>query len=111
MKWTLRVALQIGLLASLSVVARGGNLLINPGAEAGNLTGWTVGGNSNPGVDNGSFDPGINPHSGDFDFFGRTGSFGTLTHNVSLVGVPGITTSLIDAGLDIGRGSHFGNRD
>ena len=68
MKWTLRVALQIGLLASLSVAARGGNLLINPGAEAGNLTGWTVGGDSNPGVDNGSFDPGVDPHSGAFRF-------------------------------------------
>ena len=99
MKWTLRAALQIGLLASLSVGARGGNLLINPGAETGNLTGWSVGGNSNPGVDNGSFDPGINPHSGAFDFYGHTGSFGTLTQNVSLLGIPGVNTSLIDSGL------------
>ena len=99
MNWTVRTAMQIGLLASLTVAARGGNLLTNPGAETGNLTGWTVGGNSNPGVDNGSFDPGISPHSGAFDFFGRTGSFGSLTQNVSLIGIPGVTNSLIDSGL------------
>ncbi len=75
-----------------------GNLLTNPGAETGDLTGWTVGGTSNPGVDNGSFDPGINPHTGSFDFFGHTGASGTLTQDVSLVGVPGLTTAAIDAG-------------
>ena len=80
-------------------LAQSGNLLINPGAEDGNLTGWTVGGNSNPGVDNGSFDPGINPHTGNYDFYGHTGSFGTLTQNVALTGIPGLTTGQIDSGL------------
>ncbi|MBV9848628.1 MAG: PEP-CTERM sorting domain-containing protein [Armatimonadetes bacterium] len=74
------------------------NLLTNPGAETGDLTGWTVGGNSNPGVDNGSFDPGINPHSGTYDFYGHTGSLGTLTQNVTLVGNQGITATEIDSG-------------
>jgi hypothetical protein len=63
------------------------NLLVNGGAEAGTLAGWTVGGVSNPGVDNGSFDKGINPHSGAYDFFGRTGAWGTLTQNVALDGL------------------------
>ncbi len=73
------------------------NLLINPGAETGNLTGWTVGGNSNPGVDNGSFDPGINPYSGSYDFYGHTGSFGTLTQTVNLLS-NGFTAAQINGG-------------
>lgn len=83
-----RLVLALGLIAASAGLARAGNLLTNPGAEDGNLTGWTVGGNSNPGVDNGSFDPGINPHTGNYDFYGHTGSFGTLTQNVSLAGIP-----------------------
>ncbi|MFI5453930.1 MAG: Ig-like domain-containing protein [Isosphaerales bacterium] len=75
-----------------------GNLLTNPGAETGNLNGWTVGGSSNPRVDSGSFDPGINPHSGTYDFLGGTGASGTLTQNVPLVGTQGITAAAIDAG-------------
>jgi hypothetical protein len=75
------------------------NLLLNPGAEAGTTTNWVIGGVSNPGVDNGSFDPGINPHSGSYDFFGRTGAEGTLSQTVYLPGNQGITSALIDAGL------------
>ena len=40
-----------------------GNLLTNPGAETGNLTGWTAAGSTGAGVDNGSVDPGINPRT------------------------------------------------
>jgi hypothetical protein len=47
------------LLAHASLLS--GNLLTNPGAETGNLTGWTAAGNTGAGVDNGSFDPGIDP--------------------------------------------------
>jgi hypothetical protein len=79
-----------------------GNLLANPGAETGDLTGWTVGGPSTAFVDSGTFDPGINPHSGRFDFVGgsgsTSGSSGTLTQNVALVGNQGLTAAAIDAG-------------
>jgi hypothetical protein len=75
------------------------NLLTNPGAEAGNISGWTVGGTSNPDVDNGAFDPGINPNTGSFDFYGHNGFSGTLSQTVSLIGNQGITQSLLNAGL------------
>ena len=74
------------------------NLLTNPGAETGDLSDWTVGGVSNPNVDNGRFDAGINPHTGAFDFYGGTGANGSLTQSVSLLGTQGITGSLIDSG-------------
>ena len=92
-------ALFVSLIVIASASGAKGDLLINPGAETGDLTGWTKGGVSNPFVDNGSFNPGINPHSGSFDFVGGTGAFGTLTQNVSLSGAPGITDTLIDSGL------------
>ena len=63
------------------------NLLANPGAEQP-LAGWTSGGYA--GVDNGSFDPGINPHSGSYDFFGgaqltgTTGDYNYIYQNVNL---------------------------
>ena len=75
-----------------------GNLLTNPGAETGNLNGWTAGGSSNPRVDNGSFDSGIKPHSGNYDFLGGSGASGTLTQSIQLVGTQGITASAIDSG-------------
>ena len=62
------------------------SLLINGGAETGDLTGWTAGGNSEPRIDNGSFDIGIDPHSGNYMFLGGRGSYGSLTQNVSLGG-------------------------
>jgi len=73
------------------------NLLTNPGAEAGSISGWTVGGTSNPGVDNGTFDPGINPFAGSWDFYGHIGPLGSLSQTVSIVG-GGVTTTLIDTG-------------
>lgn len=98
----------VGTVAVLGLVSLGigrvnaqvltGNLLSNPGAETGDLTGWTVGGTSNPGVDNGTFDPGISPHSGSFDFYGRNGVSGTLTQTISLVGNQGLTATGIDTG-------------
>ncbi len=75
------------------------NLLLNPGAEAGSTTNWVIGGVSNPSVDNGSFDSGISPHSGSYDFYGHTGAFGTLSQTIFLPGNQGITTANIDAGL------------
>ena len=96
-----KISLALGLLALAPTchAQTTSNLLTNPGAETGDLTDWTVGGNSNPGVDNGSFDGGINPHTGNYDFYGHTGSDGSLTQNVSLVGVQGLTAAGLDSGL------------
>jgi hypothetical protein len=74
------------------------NLLVNPGAETGNLTGWTTGMASTSSVDNGSFDKGLNPHSGKYDFVGHTGALATLSQTVSLVGNQGITATMVDSG-------------
>jgi hypothetical protein len=84
-------------------IARAGllttNLLLNPGAETGTTTNWVVGGTSNPSVDDGSFDSGINPHTGSYDFYGHTGAEGTLSQTVFLPGNDGVTPALIDSGL------------
>ncbi len=79
------LALAAGSLFALNAHA---NMLVNPGAETGDLTGWTPGGGAvPPHIDSGSFDPGIDPHSGNFDFLGGTGLLFTLTQNVSLAGI------------------------
>jgi|SRR5580704_12657863 hypothetical protein len=97
----IRRALLLGLtplLVHASVLT--GNLLINPGAEDGNLTGWTAGGDTGAGVDNGSFDPGINPYQGSYDFYGGVGNgnpLGTLSQTDSIL-TGSVTTSLIDTG-------------
>lgn len=79
------------------------NLLKNSGAELGDLSGWTVGGLSNPTVDDGTFDPGIGPRTGMYMFRGGIGASGTLTQNVLLTG-PGLrrdlTVSFWEQGLD-----------
>ncbi|HEY1717229.1 MAG TPA: choice-of-anchor tandem repeat GloVer-containing protein, partial [Verrucomicrobiae bacterium] len=72
------------------------NLLLNPGAETGTLTNWITGGSSNPNVDNGTFDVGINPNTGGYDFYGGSGAHGSLSQTVSLVGNQGITAAMID---------------
>ncbi len=82
-------------LATASVAQAG--FLVNPGAEAGNLTGWTVGGSSSPFADNGTFNPGINPHSGSYAFVGGTGLYGSLTQFVTLSSA-GVTATQVDAG-------------
>lgn len=74
------------------------NLLLNPGAEENSLTNWTVGGVSNPRIDNGTFDSGIKPHSGTNDFLGGSGASGSLSQVVTLAGNQGITTGAIDGG-------------
>ncbi len=91
-------------LASLMVsLTAHATLLTNSGAETGNLLGWTVGGVSNPRVDDGSFDPGIDPHSGSYMFSGYHGLWGTLTQNVLLPGVGQarqVAVSFWEQGLD-----------
>ena len=74
------------------------NLLANPGAETGTIAGWTVGGSSTPRVDNGSFDAGLTPFTGSFDFLGGSGASGTLSQTVTLTGFAP-TFEQIDAGL------------
>lgn len=87
------------------------NLLVNGGAESGSLAGWTVGGESNPTVDDGSFDPGIDPHSGQAMFLGGRGQSGSLTQNVAL-GSAGtqrrLQLSFWQQGLDQGTPSDNG---
>jgi hypothetical protein len=119
---------QVTLAASLIIVAfittlatgvhaqTSSNLLVNPGAEAGNLTGWNIGGPANAFVDTGAFNPGINPLSGKYDFVGGggshpTGPFGTLTQNVSLTGFLSATianVSFAEQGLNQGPTSDNG---
>jgi hypothetical protein len=74
------------------------NLLLNPGGETGTLANWIAGGDSGPHVDNGTFDPSVQPHSGTNDFTGGRGAVGTLTQIVPLVGDPGVTAVSIDSG-------------
>ena len=76
----------------------GENLLLNPGAEAGTLTNWVVGGNSNAGLDQGTFDANIQPRTGAFDFYGGTGASGILSQLVNLQNRAGISLATIDAG-------------
>lgn len=93
----------IALCPAVSFAQTTTNLLINPGAEIGDLTGWTVGPDFDTRVDNGSFDSGIDPNTGTYDFVGGselTGatSVGTLSQMVTLVGNQGITAVQIDSG-------------
>ena len=84
------------------------NLLSNAGAESGDLGGWTMGGESHPFVDNGSFNAGIDPHDGGFAFVGGTGAFGSLTQTVAVTGSNGATlanVSFWEQGLNQGPSS------
>ena len=74
------------------------NLLANPGAEAGNLSSWTVFSGA-PMVDTGTFDPGINPLSGGFDFSGGSANpLGQLSQTIDLIGTGQVTAFDLDAG-------------
>ena len=73
------------------------NLLTNAGAESGSIAGWTHGGNYVAGVDSGAFDPGINPHTGKYDFYGVSSASDFLSQTVSLLG-RGVTIGEINAG-------------
>ncbi|HEY4414085.1 MAG TPA: PEP-CTERM sorting domain-containing protein [Verrucomicrobiae bacterium] len=76
------------------------NLLINPGAETGDLTGWTPGGGSNPFAGtSSSLSDNIQPNSGSYDFCGGTGApTGSLSQIVDLIVGHGITAEMIDGG-------------
>jgi hypothetical protein len=99
----MRLKLAIALASLLVSMSSHATLLTNPGAEAGNLLGWTVGGVSNPRVDDGSFDPGIDPYSGSYMFSGNHGLWGSLTQNVLLPGFGQsrqVAVSFWEQGLD-----------
>lgn len=82
------------------------NLLTNPGAEAGSLSGWTTG-VGNPTTDTGTFDPGINPHTGSFDFSGGdSNALSTLLQNQSIL-VSGIDGTTVDSGVLTANVSFF----
>jgi len=101
-------------LAAASLILAGtahASLLINGGAETGTLEGWTVGGVSKPRVDDGSFNEGIDPYSGDYAFLGGRGRYGSLTQNVLLGGLDAnrrVAVSFWQQGLDQGTPSDNG---
>jgi hypothetical protein len=79
------------------------NLIANPGAELGTgndagstVTDWVVGGTSNPGRDNGSFD-GFTPPQGSYSFYGGSGAEGTLSQLIDL-NATGVSSTDTDAG-------------
>jgi hypothetical protein len=103
MKPLLSLLLALTSVGSIAVGATTDNLLVNPGAESGSITGWTpYGPTGYPTVDNGSFDKGINPHSGSYDFVAHSGAqdrlWQTISFTDSAVTSQGITTAMIDAG-------------
>ena len=74
------------------------NLLANPGAETGSLSSWTVLAGA-PIVDSGTFDPGISPRTGGFDFGGGSANpLGQLSQTIDLIGTGQITALQLDAG-------------
>jgi hypothetical protein len=99
----MRLKLAIALASLMVSMSSHATLLTNGGAEAGSLLGWTIGGISNPRVDDGSFDPGIDPRSGSYMFSGNHGLWGSLTQNVLLPGVGEarqVAVSFWEQGLD-----------
>ena len=58
---------------------------------------WTIGGPGTPTVDSGTFDPGINPHTGSYDFLGHDSASDSLSQTVSIL-QQGITAAQIDGG-------------
>jgi len=79
------------------------NLLVNAGAEVGTgtnpgtVSNWVVGGVSNPGRENGTFNSGITPRTGLYSFFGNNGASGTLTQRVAVTS-SGVSLGDVDAG-------------
>jgi len=79
------------------------NLLVNPGAETGNLTGWYAAFGAPPAAAltaSSYFGAGRNsPHSGKYMFFGGATPNNYLTQTVNLSTVSQITLADVDAGL------------
>lgn len=98
-----RLALPLLLCAT---AASAQNLLTNAGAETGDLSGWTVGGDASVRVDTGTFNPGINPLEGGYAFLGGNGAFGSLTQTVAIAaGSAMANVSFWEQGLNQGSPS------
>jgi len=83
-------------LASAQIVTS--NLLGNPGAETGNLNSWSIVVGA-PFADNGTFDAGINPRTGGFDFTGGSANpLGQLSQTIDLIGTGQVTALQLDSG-------------
>lgn len=105
MSLSFRSALPAALLLAASA-ASAQNLLANPGAETGDLSGWAIGGSASVRVDNGSFNPGINPFEGGFAFVGGNGAFGSLTQTVAVAAGSAVANvSFWEQGLNQGSSS------
>lgn len=93
-------------------------LLFNPGAEAG-LDGWTPivpqgSGFTTPSADDGSYDPGLNPRTGSYQFVGDTypgpggpAGVGFLQQMIDLTSLPAEVTSKVDEGVAKARVSFW----
>jgi hypothetical protein len=86
------------------------NLLLNPdaslgtGIDPGTVLDWTMGGDTIPGRDDGTFD-GFTPPASTYDFYGgnnpNDGTSGSFSQIVNLLGSStGLTTSSINSGKD-----------
>jgi len=95
-------ATALGLMLTLAAPAQivlTGELLTNPGAESG-LTGWNIRTGVGYLADNGTYDPGYNPHSGSAQFVAglSAGATGSLGQTVSLSALSSTMLDRIDAG-------------
>lgn len=98
-----RVWILLAILSGLAAASASGqtvtsNLLANPGAETGNLNSWTIVSGA-PMTDAGTFNAGINPLSGGFDFVGGSSNpFGQLSQTVDLIASGQVTALQLDVG-------------
>jgi hypothetical protein len=75
-----KILLIIAVVASTTLSAHAQNLVVNPGFETGDLTGWPGGDHSGVFVSSG------NPHSGNFNcYLGAVGTDGTLSQDITTV--------------------------
>lgn len=106
------VALAMGALPRVGFATTSANLLLNSdaslgtGIDPGTVPDWTMGGDTNPGRDDGTFD-GFIPPASKYSFYGGSsltgdvGDSGSLSQDVNLLGTDtGLTASGIDSGKD-----------
>lgn len=106
-------ALAIGAIPRAGFALTSANLLLNPDAslgtniDPGTVSDWVIGGDTNPGRDDGTFD-GFTPPASQYDFYGGSsvtggpvGDQGSLSQVVNLLGAgTGLSATDIDAGKD-----------